>query len=217
MVLTRPGLGGVRDAVETGRRIYQRMLTYTLNKIIKTFQVSLFLSLGLLLTNTFVTTPLLVLLLLFANDFVTMSLAADRVSSSPRPERWHVQPLALAGLALALAWVLFSFSVFFVGRDVLHLELARVQTLVFLMLVFTGQATVYLVRQRGPFWSSRPGGWLLLSTAGDLLAVSVLATQGILMAPVAAPLIAGLLAATAVCFVALDFFKVWLFARLRVA
>jgi len=50
LVLTTPGLGGVADAVETGRRVYQRMLTYTLNKIVKTFQVALFLSLGLLIS-----------------------------------------------------------------------------------------------------------------------------------------------------------------------
>ncbi len=30
-------------AVETARRVYRRMLTYTLNKIAETFQVSLFL------------------------------------------------------------------------------------------------------------------------------------------------------------------------------
>ncbi len=43
LVLTDEGLANVVAAVETGRRVYQRMLTYTLNKIAKTFQVSLFL------------------------------------------------------------------------------------------------------------------------------------------------------------------------------
>ena len=33
-------------AVEASRRIYQRMLTYALNKIIKTLQIAVFLSLG---------------------------------------------------------------------------------------------------------------------------------------------------------------------------
>ena len=39
VVLTESGLTGVLRAVETGRRIYQRMLTYTLNKIIKTLEI----------------------------------------------------------------------------------------------------------------------------------------------------------------------------------
>jgi H+-transporting ATPase len=38
LVLTRPGLKDVITAVITGREIYQRLLTYTLNKIVKTVQ-----------------------------------------------------------------------------------------------------------------------------------------------------------------------------------
>jgi H+-transporting ATPase len=84
-ILTNPGLGDAVAAVEEGRRIYQRMLTYTLNKIIKTFEVGLLLSLGLLLTGVFVTTPHLIVLLLFTNDFVTMALATDRVFTRRSP------------------------------------------------------------------------------------------------------------------------------------
>ena len=214
VVLTRPGLTDVLAAVEVGRRIYQRMLTYTLNKIVKTFQVALFLSLGLLVFGVFVTTPLLILLLLFANDFVTMSLAADRVTPSPTPDRWAAGPLTAGALVLALGWLLFAFAVFLLGRDVLGLDLRRLQTLSFLMLVFTGQANVYLVRQRGHCWRSPPGRWLAVSSVADLLAVSVLAMEGILMAAVAPALVAGLLALVLVYLIALDFLKVYLFRRL---
>ena len=85
IVLTNPGLTDVVAAVETSRRIYQRMLTYTLNKIIKTLEIAMFLSLGVLATGIFVITPLLIVLLLFTNDFVTMSIATDRVAFSARP------------------------------------------------------------------------------------------------------------------------------------
>ncbi len=73
MVQTKEGLSNILDAVKASRRIYQRMLTYTLNKIIKTFQIALFLS-GDCFNPRIVVTPLLIILLLFANDFVTMSL-----------------------------------------------------------------------------------------------------------------------------------------------
>ena len=85
IVLTEPGLVDTVTAVSVSRRIYQRMMTWTLNKIIKTAQVALFLTLGFVFTRTFVTTPLLIVLLLLANDFVTMSLAVDRVRPSPPP------------------------------------------------------------------------------------------------------------------------------------
>ncbi len=211
LVLTGPGLGDVLAAVETGRRIYQRMLTYTLNKIIKTFQIALFLSLGLLLTGVFVTTSRLILLLLFANDFVTMSLAADRATFSRKPDRWQMRPLVVTALILAFAWVVFSFAVFLVGRDALHFDLPELQTWVFLMLVFSGQATVYLVRERRHFWESRPGNWLVLSSVADVAVVSILSTCGILMAPVSPLVLVALLASVVVYLLLLDFLKASLF------
>jgi H+-transporting ATPase len=216
LVLTSPGLGGVLAAVETGRRVYQRLLTYTLNKMIKTLQVALFLSLGLLLAGVFVNTPRLVLLLLFANDFVTMSLAADRVSFSRRPDRWPIRPLAVSALVLALGWLAFSFAILLLGRHVLRLDQSRLQTLVFAILVFTGQATVYLVRTRGPFWRALPGRWLVLSSVADVLVVSLLASRGILMAAISPKLILGLLLLVGVYLVLLDGVKAQLFRHFDV-
>ena len=212
-VLTEPGLANVWSAVTIGRQIYQRMLTYTYNKIIKTFQIVLFLSFGLFLTGTFVITPRLVVLLLFTNDFATMSLAADRVSYSRRPDRWHIRPLVIGSLVLAVAWLFFAFGVYAVGREVFRLPLDGLQTLVFVMLVLTGQANIYLVRERDHFWKSMPGRPLLISTLVDLLLVFVFASQGILMAPIAPALLVGLLILTALYAVGLDVVKIQVFRR----
>ncbi len=216
VVLTDQGLANIVAAVETGRRVYQRMLTYTLNKIVKTFQVALFLGLGLLATRQFVTTPRLVLLLLFANDFVTMSLATDNVSYSARPDRWRVPALSLVALGIAAPWLAVSFGTFYVGRDVLGLGLAATQTLVFVMLAATGQATVYLVRERRHLWRSRPSTWMLAATAADLTAVVILASLGVLMTPIPLGYVLVLLGAVGVATLLLDAVKVPVLARLAV-
>ncbi len=214
MVLTNPGLTDVLAAVEISRRIYQRMLTYTLNKIIKTLEIAVFLSVGVMLTGVFVITPLLIVLLLFTNDFVTMAIATDRVTFSRQPERWRIPSLILtAGILAALVLVL-SFSVFFAGRDWLHLPLAQLQTLIFVMLVFTGQGNVYLVRERHHFWHSRPSRWLLLASVLDIALVGVLATHGILMAAIRPALVAGLLIVVVLFLAAVDFLKIRIFGRL---
>ena len=132
------------------------MLTYTLNKIIKTFQIALFLNLGFILSGEFVVTPLLVVLLLFANDFITMSIATDHVSFSQKPDRWHIRTLMLVAFILAIPALLISFAFFFAANNLFHLPLAQMQTLMFVMLVFTGQVNVYLVRERHHFWNSLP-------------------------------------------------------------
>lgn len=213
-VLTEPGLTNVRSAVTIGRQIYQRMLTYTYNKIIKTFQIVLLLSVGLFLTGTFIITPRLVVLLLFANDFATMSLAADRVSYSRRPDRWPIRSIVIASLVLAAAWLVFSFGIYALGREVFHLPLPGLQTLVFVLLVFTGQANIYLVRERDHFWKSKPGRPLLISTLIDVSVVLIFAANGILMAPIEPALLIGLLILTVIYAVALDVLKIQVFRRL---
>ena len=211
LVLTRSGLSDLLTAVETSRRIYQRMLTYTLNKIVKTMELAIFLSLGVMLTGVLVITPLLMVLLLFTNDFVTMAIAGDRVSFSRTPDRWDIPTLMLTAGALAVPVLILSFAVFFAARHWLHLPLPQLQTLIFVMLVLTGQGMVYLVRERRHFWHSMPGSWLLLSTFLDGVLVGVLATQGILMAAIPPALAAGLLALVIGCLIAVDFLKVRIF------
>ncbi len=214
LVLTNPGLTDIVAAVENSRRIYQRMLTYTLNKIAKTVEIALFLSLGVVVTRSFIVTPLLIVLLLFTNDFVTMSIATDRVSFSRQPDRWRVPTLVLTGACLGGLILLFSFTVFFLGRVWLGLNLAQLQTLVFLTLVFTGQGLVYLVRERGHFWSAMPSRWMLLGSVLDLIAVGFLASRGILMAAIPGRVIVALLAATAAYLASIDTLKIAIVRRL---
>jgi H+-transporting ATPase len=213
IVLTTPGLLGILAAVETSRRVYQRMHTYTLNKIIKTIQVAVFLSLSFFFTQRFVITPTLIVLLLFANDFVTMSIAADHATPSSTPDRWQVGHLVGSALTLAAVLLVESFLVLWLMLDIFHQSLSQTQTLVFLMLVFSGQMTVYVVRERNHFWSSLPSRSLLIASLSDLLVVSGLATLGLLMAPVS-PLLIGLTFALALAFMLmLDQVKRWVMRR----
>jgi H+-transporting ATPase len=214
LVLTNPGLTDILAAVKTSRRIYQRMLTYTLNKIIKTIEIALLLSVGVMLTGSLVITPLLIVLLLFTNDFVTMSIATDTVSYSQQPDHWHIRSLVLVGLALGSLILVFSFGIFLAGRDWLQLPLPQLQTLVFITLVFTGQGTVYLVRQRQHFWKSRPSKWLVLSSAADIAVVSILASRGILMEAIPPQVLFGSLIACGCYLAAVDFVKIGLLRKL---
>lgn len=216
LVLTNPGLTDMLVAVEAGRQIFQRMLTYTLNKIIKTFQIGMFLTLGLLFTGVMITRPRLILLLLFANDFVTMSIATDKVSFSQKPDHWNIRPLIISALVLASGWLVYLFAGLLMVQYVLRLPLEELQTFVFVMLVFSGQANVYLVRERSHFWRSRPSLWLALSTVVDVIVVSLLAAQGILMVAIPPILIAAAFGTTIIYTIMLDFLKVWIFARLGI-
>jgi H+-transporting ATPase len=211
LVLTTPGLSNILGAVETSRRIYQRMLTYTLNKIIKTFQIALFLSLGFVFAREFVVTPLLIVLLLFANDFVTMSIATDNVSYSSKPDRWHIRVLMEVAFILAVPALLLSFGFFYAANNLLHLSLSEMQTLMFVMLVFTGQVNVYLVRERHHFWKSIPSRWMLMGTAADIIIVSIMATLGFLMTAISFALVVLTLMVTLLYLPLVDMLKIFVF------
>ncbi|MDA8216144.1 MAG: plasma-membrane proton-efflux P-type ATPase [Dehalococcoidales bacterium] len=217
MVLTDPGLLNLVSAVKTSRQIYQRMLTYTLNKIIKTIQVALFLTLAFFVTKEFVITPFLVVLLLFANDFVTMAIATDNVGYSDKPDRWQVPALVATSGLLAMLVLAESFLVLYLAEGVFHLALPQLQTLIFVMLVFSGQATVYLVRQRRHLWQSRPSRWLIMATIGDLIVVSLLATQGLLMTAVGWQAVLAVLGIAVAFMFLMDPIKVIIFERFGLA
>ncbi len=204
VVLTDPGLGGVLTVVHTGRQVHRRMLTYTLNKILKTLEIVVFLTLGLILTGNFVISSTLIVLLLFTNDFVTMTIATDPVHPSTKPQRWQLRRLMSAATMFGILSLSFTFSVYWWVRSTQGLDAAQMQTVVFLLLVFTNQANIYVLRTDGRLWSFAPGHWMLLASIGDIFAVGLLATTGLLMAPLSGILVAILLAACALFALLLD-------------
>jgi H+-transporting ATPase len=122
-----------------------------------------------------------------------------------------VRSLVKRSLVIAGAWVTLSLAVFYVGQGLLHLPLPALQTLSFLVLVFAGQANLYLIRERRHFWRSRPSGWMLLATALDFAFVFGLAASGTLVAAVHPALIGELLLAVFLFMAGLDLVKAELF------
>ena len=84
------------------------------------------------------------------------------------------------------------------------------------MLVFTGQGNVYLVRERNRLWHSRPSRWLILSSAADVVVVSLMATSGIIMAPISWSLVVSLFAIVLIFLLAIDGLKVRIFRHFGV-
>lgn len=213
LVLTRPGLTDIVNAIEGGRLVYRRMLTWTLNKVSKNFELVLLLTVGFLATGRFVTTPFLVLMMVFANDFVSMSVGTDRARISPGPDRWDVTEIVSVAVVVGGSWLALSFSLLWWALDVAHLALAPLQTLFFVYLVFSSQGTILLVRERGRAWTSRPSPFLLLTILVDGGVVSALALTGTLMARISPSLLLSLLGTVGLAALLVDQVKVWFVRR----
>jgi H+-transporting ATPase len=216
IVLTEPGLGGIVTCIKEGRSAFQRVLTYTLSILVNKCATLVVLGVGLVMTGHAVLTPLLQAISMLAGDFVTMSRAADRVTPSPRPNAWRIHNLTLAAIPLGLFKLCHYVSVLAAGWFALGLGPVEMRSLTLVMLVFAGQATVYVLRERGPFWSSRPAAIMLFASSADVTVVASLAIGGILMAPLPPPIIGLLFVATLAFAFALDVVKMIVFSRLRI-
>jgi len=217
MVLTEPGLAGIVAAVREGRVIFQRILTYTLNSITKKVVQVLFLTVGLLLTGQAILTPLLMVIIMITGDFLGMSLTTDNVRPSAKPNAWKIGTLTAAGVVMGLGELVYCASMLLYGTYRLKFDIASLQTLAFVAVVFGNQATTYTNRERRHLWCSRPSGWLVASSVADILVASGLAIEGIGMAPIPALLPVGMLAAAAVFAMLLDLLKVPVLARLAIS
>jgi H+-transporting ATPase len=145
-----------------------------------------------------------------------MSRAADRVRPSPHPNAWRICNLTLAAIPLGLFKLCYYVGVLAAGWFVLRLSPAQMRTLTLVLLVFAGQATVYVLREQGHLWNSRPAAIMLFASAAGLIFVAVLAIDGMLMAPIMPAIVGLLLAVTLLYGLALDLVKVAVLARLRI-
>ncbi|MDE2488464.1 MAG: HAD-IC family P-type ATPase [Alphaproteobacteria bacterium] len=214
IVLTEPGLAGIVASVREGRITFQRILTYTLRSLTRKIDQMLFLTVGLVMTGHPVLTPMLMVILMITGDFLAMSATTDNVQPSARPNAWRIGRLTAAGAVLGLTNLLFCSGLLAFGVYGLRLAPAPLQTYAAVILVFSGQAVFYAVRERRRMWSSRPSGWFVLSSVADVGIISVLAGAGVLMAPIPPEILLGVAALTAAFAFLLDAVKARAFVAL---
>lgn len=217
VVLTEAGLGGIVAAVKEGRVTFQRILTYTLNSVLKKIVQVLLLAVGLVMTGHAVLTPMLMVIVMITGDFLAMSLTTDRVRPSANPNSWQIGRITGSGVILGICFLAFATAVLAIGKFELQLGTSGLQTLSVVAVVFGSQATIYAIRSRRHLWGLRPTKWLVLSSIADVLIISTLAVRGIAMAPLPLSVIACEFAGALVFGLVLDSIKIPVFARLGIS
>ncbi len=217
VVLTQPGVSVIVEAVKRSRETYQRMLTWVINKVTKVIQVVGLLTIGFFLMDGMVLSLLGMSLLVFANDFVTMSLATDNVKHTVSPNNWNVRDITLASLVVGALLVVEGIIAVIAGVGLFHLDFPHLQTFVMLMLVFTSQFRVIIVRERNFFWNSVPGKALIASTGTATLAFVLLGIYGVIIPAITLAQVLAVLGFSIVFTLAMDVPKYWAFKSFGVA
>jgi H+-transporting ATPase len=216
IVLTEPGLAVIVHAVETSRLIYQRMLSWVFNKIIKVISFVVLLTASFFWFKEIPLTMLGMALLVFANDFATMSLASDKVRSAPNPNRWKVGTITLASIIPGLIFALQGLGALALGRYAFRLGMPELKTLLLLNLIFSSQFRVLIVRERGWFWKSMPSMKLAGTSAAMIAIFGLMGWLGLLTSPLPLSLVLTTLGYSAIASFAADFPKVLSFRILGI-
>ncbi len=176
VVLTEPGLTNILTLVSQGRAIYQRVLTWIVNKISQTILTAGFVSFAFIFTGKFVVSAFVMLLLSFTLDFAKVSLATDRVRSSKKPESWNIGGFILVSASLGVAMVAEALSILAVGwsRFGLAANDKALYTFSFLTLLYFAVFSIVSVRERGWFWLTAPSRMIVAALIGEALAGTIL-------------------------------------------
>jgi plasma-membrane proton-efflux P-type ATPase len=181
VVLTEPGLTNIVALVEQGRIIYQRILTWIINKISRTILKASFVAVAFVVTGKFVVSAFAMLLLTFMTDFAKISLATDHVRSSRKPETWNIGSfvtlsvilgVAMVAETLAFLWVCWSRFGLATNNNALH-------TFSFLLLLYFAVFSVVSARERRWFWSTMPSKALAGALAADAITGTILTRVGL--------------------------------------
>jgi H+-transporting ATPase len=181
VVLLKPGLSIIVEAIKETRRIFQRMKSYAVYRIAETIRVLLFMTLSILAFNFYPVTAVMIVLLALLNDGAILSIAYDRAKYGRRPDRWNLPVVLTVATSLGLMGVVASFGLFYLADRVYLLDRQTIQTLIYLKLSVAGHLTIFLTRTEGPFWKSRPSWILTGAVVGTQLIATLIAVYGLLM------------------------------------
>ncbi|MEM3498688.1 MAG: hypothetical protein QXO68_05495, partial [Conexivisphaerales archaeon] len=97
------------------------------------------------------------------------------------PDRWDVNWLVRVSIILGIAVVLESLLMEYLGIKYFGLlsNLSRLHTFGFDILLLSGMFTIFVVRERGHFWSSKPSNVLLGAIIADIILSSTISITGI--------------------------------------
>jgi len=165
-VLVEQGLDIIRRGTTAGRKTFANTLKYVLittsanlGNMVSMAATSLFLPFLPLLSGQ-------ILLNNFLSDIPAVGLADDEVDSEmvQRPERWNVRSIGRFMIVFGAISSLFDLLLFAILLAIFRAPPDLFRTSWFVESLLTELVIALVVRTRRPFYQSRPGGVLLLST-----------------------------------------------------
>jgi len=183
LVLTAPGLSVIIKAVEEARRIFERMNSYAIYRITETIRIMFFVVLAMIVFNFYPITTVMIILLALLNDLPILTIARDNTFVDPQPVRWDMRRVLTLATVLGLIGVIETFGLLLIGKLLLDMTPAQLQSFIYLKLAVAGHLTLFIVRTRRPFLTKpHPAPVLAAAILGTQIIAALIVGFGFLVA-----------------------------------
>ena len=183
LVLTAPGLSVISRAVEEARRIFERMMSYTIYRITMTVNIMFFVVASTIVFDFFPLSAVMIIALALLDDVPIMAIAYDNTRVAEKPVRWNMHRILSISCVMGFLAVAQSFGLLYLGSRGLHLGRPELMSMIFLQLVAGGHLMLLLVRNQGFFLAPPFPAWPLLAAIVATQVLGVLMTGFGLLVP----------------------------------
>ncbi|WP_244604608.1 MULTISPECIES: magnesium-translocating P-type ATPase [Mesorhizobium] len=221
IILLKQDLGVLVRGVDDGRKTFANTMKYisittsaNFGNMISMAVASLFLPFLPLLAKQ-------ILLNNFLSDVPSLAIASDNVDPDQlhRPRHWDIRFVRRFMISFGLVSSLFDFATFTFLLFFAHAAEAAFQTAWFVESLLTELAIVLIVRTHRAFWASRPSpllAWLTLAVGIIAIMIPYLPFAAWFgFVPLPLPVLAGLVAITALYLLTSEATKRWFFGQER--
>ncbi|MBE5730317.1 plasma-membrane proton-efflux P-type ATPase [Candidatus Parvarchaeota archaeon] len=181
IVLTSEGIEPIVNAIKESRSIFERMITYTLKKVSRVLQTSIFLSIFFLILRFLPMRSIQLILALFLSDIGSISLSTDNELYSNHPDTWNIKVVFLVSLMFGIVAITQVSVLAYFGLNFMKLPSAQFQTFIFLIFIASMELMTLSMRERRSFWSSMPSALVLSQIIVSIAIAVILSYYGILM------------------------------------
>lgn len=182
VILTHDGLTDIINVIIGGRKVYRRMLTWIITKLVRTIEMTMMLTFSYLLLGDFAISLTSIILTVLMNDFVTMALATDNVKPSQKPENWNFKSMYKISGIISAFWLVYAFVGIYLSLKVFNIPYEQVQSMSFAFIIFTAQLSIYLNRNKDSIFSIKPSKFLFCVTLLNIILAITFASIGFCMA-----------------------------------
>jgi len=183
VVLLEADLRVLADGVRVGRKTFLNTMKYIQVGLSAAFGNMLSMAIASLFLPFLPLLPMQILLLNFLSDFPALMIAGDNADPEVllTPRRWNLSYIRRFMLIFGLISSFFDLATFWILINIFHADEVLFRSAWFIESTLTELIVMIVLRTQRPFWKSRPGKGLAVSSA--LLALIVVALPYLWIGP----------------------------------